>query len=101
MRAELDRLDVGLLIMDSQPSSEQFPHHAILKAMIAGSRDAWPLVGSFTDATQARQVSVYERAGGMSRTRSPIEVPVRETLKRTLRETLGRLPGEVSPGTGK
>jgi len=101
MRAELDRLDVGLLVMDSQQSSEQLPHHAVLKAMIAGSRDAWPLVGSLTCVTQARQVSVYERAGGMRRARSPIEVPVRQTLKRTLRETLGGLPGGVSPGTGK
>jgi hypothetical protein len=101
MRAELDRLDVRLLVVDSQQSSERLPHHAVLKAMIAGSPDAWPLVGSFTNATETRRVSVYERAGGMSRARSPIEVPLRETLKRTLREAPGRFPPGVSSETGR
>jgi hypothetical protein len=86
MQAELERLDVRLLIMDLRPSAGQFPHHAILKRLVAESSDAWPLLAGFPGPAGQLEVAVYGRTGDASRSRAPIEVPVRRRPGGALRE---------------
>ncbi len=85
MQAELERLDVRLLVMDLRPFGAQVPHHEILKRLVAESPDAWPLLAGFPGPAGQLEVAVYRRTGSASRSRAPIEIPVRGHLGRSLR----------------
>ncbi|MDQ6707838.1 MAG: hypothetical protein M3Z85_17915, partial [Acidobacteriota bacterium] len=85
--AQLDRIPVAVLVMDTTPGQDRSAHHRQLLEMLKQHPESWQLMGAYgAGASPVKPILVYRRVGLDSLRPGNIQVDLTSTLNRILEQ---------------